>query len=156
MKIEFNKTYHFDIPTDQFRWCDMDKEELIELFRDGRVASFFFERQIPHWFPELTFIPGDKKGYDHIDEQGNKYDAKGLTKGGCKFMPSSMLGTGRKFDAESAHAHADEISYIIHDIREFPSINLIFKKGSDLTKEFPNCSISAVHGRKKLFNGQGK
>lgn len=152
MEIEFNKTYHFDIPTNTFSWCDLDTEELIELFRDGRVASFFYERQIPKWFPELTFV--NQNGYDHVDEQGNKYDAKGLTKGGCKFMPSSMLGTGRKFDAESAHAHADEISYIIHDITEFPSVNLIFKKGSDLRKEFPSCNITPVHGKKKLFNGQ--
>lgn len=155
MKIEFNKTYPFDIPTDTFSWCDLTKEELIELFQDGRVASWFFERQIPKWFPELTYI--NTKGYDHVDEQGNKYDAKGFTKNGCGFMPSKMKGVGRTFDAKSAHAHADEISYIIHDIREFPSVNLIFKKGSDLTKEFPNCKISNntkdVH---KLFNGQGK
>ena len=151
MKIEFNKTYHFDIPTDQFRWCDINKEELMGLFRDGRVASKFFEKQIPHWFPELTFV--DATGYDHVDKQGYKYDAKSYTKNGCKFMPSNQIGAGRKYDAEVAHAHANEIAYIIHDVTEFPSINLIFKTGGSLLKDFPNCNITYAK-RGLLFNGQ--
>lgn len=150
MNIEFDKTYHFDMPTDKFQFGDIDKEGLIALFRDGRIASYFFERQIPHWFPELTFV--DQKGYDHVDGDGNKYDAKGFTKHGCKFMPSSQIGAGRKFDAESAHAHANEISYIIHDITEFPSVKLIFKTGSSLLMDFPKCSITYAK-KGMLFDG---
>ena len=151
MQIEFDKTYHFDIPTDQFRWCDIEEEGLIELFRDGRIASYFFERQIPHWFPQLTFV--DQAGYDHVDEEGNKYDAKGFTKNGCKFMPSNQIGAGRKFNAEIAHEHANDIAYIIHDITTFPSVKLIFKTGSSLLKDFPKCSITYAK-KGLLFNGQ--
>lgn len=148
MKIEQNKTYHFDIPIDTLRFGDLKGEECISLFRDGRVAAPFFERQIPYWFPELTYV--DQKGYDHIDESGVCYDAKGFTQGGCRFMPSKMIGVGRVFDAEKAQNHAQELIYIIHEIIDFPKVRLIFKKGSDLVKDFPKCSIPKGK-REQLF-----
>lgn len=139
MQHELNKTYHFNIPTENLRFGDLSGEECVELFRDGRVAAPFFERQIPKWFPALTFV--DKKGYDHVDLDGRCYDAKGFTNGGCKFMPSRMLGVGRTFDQEEAQGHAEELIYIIHEIIDFPKVRVIFKRGSDLVKDFPKCSI---------------
>jgi hypothetical protein len=56
MDIQYNKTYYFDIPIDNLRFADLSGEECVELFRDGRVAAPFFERQIPKWFPKLTFV----------------------------------------------------------------------------------------------------
>ena len=139
MKHELNKTYHFNIPVENLQFADLQGEECVELFRDGRVAAPFFERQIPKWFPELTFV--DQKGFDHVDQDGVCYDAKGFTKTGCKFMPSRMMGVGRTFDVEEAQEHAQELIYIIHEIIDFPKVRLIFKKGSDLVKDFPKCSI---------------
>ena len=132
MKHELNKTYHFNIPVENLQFADLKGEECVELFRDGRVAA-------PKWFPELTFV--DKKGFDHVDSNGACYDAKGFTNGGCKFMPSRMMGVGRTFDVEEAQEHAQELIYIIHEIIDFPKVRLIFKKGSDLIKDFPKCSI---------------
>ena len=63
---------------------------------------------MPHWFPELTRIEGNKD-HDHVDTRGRKYDAKNFTKGGLKFMPSSQLGAGRKFDAVAAHNKANKL-----------------------------------------------
>jgi hypothetical protein len=150
-KFEFDKVYETEIDTEEFKFGDIDRESLIALFRDGRIAAYFFERQIPYWFPQLTFV--DQAGYDHVDEEGNKYDAKGFTKNGCKFMPSNQIGAGRKFNAEVAHQHANEIAYIIHDITTFPSVKVIFKTGSSLLKDFPNCSITYAK-KGLLFNGQ--
>jgi hypothetical protein len=91
--IEINKVYNFE--------CDatfgtLTQERVNKLFTDGRRASGFLELQLEEWFPELTFVDG--KGYDHIDANQVKYDAKCFTRGGAKFCPSVMLGAGRSVD----------------------------------------------------------
>ena len=61
----------------------------------------FIERQLEIWYPWLTFV--DEKGYDHVDQDGGRYDQKCFTKGGCFFAPSNMIGKGRSLDEEVAH-----------------------------------------------------
>ena len=138
MKIELNKTYNFDI--DSVSFGNIPKERIHEFFKDGRVASFFLEEQLPHWFPELTRIEGNKD-HDHVDTRGRKYDAKNFTKGGLRFMPSNQMGAGRKFNALVAHNKANKLIYICCDIVEFPRVRVKFIKGSELIKEYPKCSV---------------
>ena len=94
MTIELNKTYYKEI--ENFSFGGLTKEELTILFRDGRTTSRFMEKLATKWFPELTNV--DVKHYDHVDNEGNKYEMKGFTKspktgnGGCAFCPSGMLG----------------------------------------------------------------
>tara|TARA_R110000824_G_scaffold209928_2_gene395796 strand:+ start:679 stop:1125 length:447 start_codon:yes stop_codon:yes gene_type:complete len=147
VKIEKNKTYNFKIKNVSFG--DIPSRVITELFKDGRVASPFFEEQLQHWFPELTRILGNKD-HDHVDEDGNKYDAKSFTKNGLKFMPSNQLGEGRKFDAQVAHAKAAKLCYICCDIVEFPRVRVKFIDGRDLIKEHPKCAISKGN-REVLF-----
>jgi len=148
MDIELNKTYKFDIPV--FSFGDLSREEMIEVLQDGRHNSPFLERQLTKWFPKLTHVPGNK-GHDHYDEDGVLYDAKNFTKNGLKYMPSSMLGTGRKFDAEKAHAHAEKLVYIVCDIFVFPSVRVRFTHGTDLKDIYPDCKIP-FSGREAYFN----
>ena len=128
---------------------DLNQEELAEMFTDGRLASHFLERQLTKWYPELTFV--DKKGYDHVDEQGNKYDQKCFTKGGLGFAPSHMGGKGRVFVQEEAHEHAKDITYICCDIVAFPTVRVKFARGEDLIEEFPKCKISFAK-REEFFS----
>lgn len=125
---------------DNISFGDLNQEELAEMFTDGRLASHFLERQLTKWYPELTFV--DKKGYDHVDEQGNKYDQKCFTKGGLGFAPSHMGGKGRVFVQEEAHEHAKDITYICCDIVAFPTVRVKFARGQDLIEQFPKCKIS--------------
>jgi len=90
-KIELNKTYNFKIKNVSFG--DIPSDRILEFYKDGRVASFFLEEQLTHWFPELTRIEGNKD-HDHIDVQGREYDAKNFTKNGLKFMPSNQMAQG--------------------------------------------------------------
>ena len=88
-QIELNKTYTYE--------CDatfgtLSQEKVNKLFTDGRRASGFLEIQLEEWFPNLTFVDG--KGYDHVDTDGLKYDAKCFTRGGSKFCSSKYLGVG--------------------------------------------------------------
>ena len=147
MKIELNKTYNFNI--DSVSFGSIPKVRIHEFFKDGRVASFFLEEQLPHWFPELTRIEGNKD-HDHVDTLGRKYDAKNFTKGGLRFMPSNQMGAGRKFNALVAHDKANKLIYICCDIVEFPKVRVKFVKGSELIKEYPKCSVPKTK-REVLF-----
>ena len=140
MKFKLDKTYQFDL-TGQVKFGDIPPDKLYDIFKDGRCASFLLEPQLTYWFESLKHITGCKD-HDHVDDKGVKYDAKNFTiSGGLKFMSSSMLGTGRVFQMEIAHEKANELIYICCDIVEFPKVNVIFKKGKELIKEYPNCRI---------------
>ena len=127
---------------------DLSQSELSEMFKDGRLASHFLERQLTKWYHYLTFV--DKKGYDHVDTMSNKYDQKCFTKGGLGFAPSHMGGKGRVFVQEEAHEHAKDITYICCDILDFPTVRVKFARGKDLIKQYPKCKIP-FKDRKEFF-----
>lgn len=128
----------------------LTQDELAEMFTDGRLASHFLERQLTKWYPFLTFV--NKKGHDHLDNTGQKYDQKCFTKGGLGFAPSHMGGKGRVFVQEEAHEHAKDIIYICCDVVDFPTVKVKFAKGEDLIKDFPKCKIP-FKMRKEFFDG---
>ena len=154
MKIELNKTYLKEI--ENFSFGDLTREELTILFRDGRTTSRFMEKLATKWFPELTNV--DVKHYDHVDTEGNKFEMKGFTKspktgkGGCAFVPSSMLGKGRTIDldelAEGISEH--KLTYIITDIVNFPKVMVRFVDGKELLKTYPNGKIK-LNERESFF-----
>jgi len=156
--LEYDKAYEFCIKG-QVRLGNLSEAETLELLADGRVASLFLEKQLTKWFPQLKHITGCKD-HDHIMElQTNtgttiiKFDQKSFTRsGGCRFMPSYMIGAGRKFDEESFRAHAKNISYIICDITRLPAMKVVFKRGPDLIERYPRGIISKTHrSRSELF-----
>ena len=152
--IEFDRVYNFDL-TGTFSFGDLPDSTLVEIFKDGRASSFFLEPQLVSWFPELRHITGCK-GYDHVSslDENIKYDAKNFTaKAGCKFMPSSMIGTGRKFDQEQFLFKTENMNYIICDIVDFPKVNVIFKRGKELAIQYPNGKITKAK-RGDLFGAQ--
>ena len=151
---EFNKVYHYDL-SDWIRIDGWTKEGVRELMVDGRFASHILERQIPKWHPALAHVKGCKD-HDHVDEGlgGIRFDAKNLTKNGCRYMPSNMIGEGRVFDKQIFHEKAKNMNYIICDIVDYPKVRLIFKSGPDLLKLFPKGVISKGKGRKELFDGE--
>jgi len=146
--IKLNKIYNFnlDIP----KIGDLTKEEINQVFQDGRSASPVLEMQLVKWFSELTHVSGCKD-HDHLDKQGNKYDAKNFTKNGLRFMPSKMIGVGRAFNKIEFHKKAKSLTYIVCDIKEFPNIKVVFKSGKELIKEYPNGSVGPSK-RKEFFN----
>ena len=150
MNIKLNKTYNFEIKN--FSFADITREELIRNFQDGRCCSWFMEPQITKWFPELSRVLGNKD-HDHIDRNGVKYDAKNFTKNGLVFMPSSQLGTGRKFNESVAHEKAERLIYICCDIVDFPTIRVRFAKGLNLIRKYPKCRINKSL-REEFFNDE--
>lgn len=152
MKIDYDTIYCFDF-SGQVLFGDLPSGIVHTLFQDGRVASKFLEHYIPIWFPELKFI--DAKGYDHVDVAtgSKKWDLKGFTKkSGARYMPSNMIGGGRKKDEGKLHAHAHTIDYIFSDITEFPRVRIQFKTGTEMVTRFPRGEIPFKQ-RDQLFDG---
>ncbi len=152
--IEFDKVYKFDL-SGTFSFGALPVPLLIEVIKDGRVASHLLEPQLVTWFPELKHVKGCKD-HDHINrgDENIKYDAKNFTPAsGCKFMPSSMVGTGREFDEEKFLVKTKNMNYIICDIIDFPKVSVIFKKGSELASQYPNGTISKSK-RGNLFGAE--
>jgi hypothetical protein len=147
-QIELNKTYFREI--ENYSFGDLSIEALNEIFRDGRVASHLLEPQLVHWFPQLTHIKGCRD-HDHTDGTGQKYDAKNFTKGGLKFKPSNMIGTGRTFNYQGMVDKAQHMIYIACDIIDFPQVRVIFKEGMDLVREYPDGEIKKSQ-REVLFS----
>jgi hypothetical protein len=151
--IEFEKVYTF-VLTGTFSFGDLTPPQLIDIFKDGRVASHLLEPQLVKWFPELRHVKGCRD-HDHVNkvDESIKYDAKNFTKtSGLKFVPSKMIGTGRKFDKAKFHKEVKEkkMNYICCDIVDFPKVRVLFKRGTDLLKEYPTGSIG-VPKRDLLF-----
>lgn len=136
MKINLNQNYVFEV---SYSFGDLSPEEITDVISDGRVASHLLERQLVKWFPDLVHV--DKKGYDHVDSTGQKYDQKCWTKRGLGFAPASMSGKGRFLVQEEAHEHAKDIIYICCDVTELPKVTVQFKHGADLIKKYPKCKV---------------
>jgi hypothetical protein len=148
--IVINKVYNFQV--ENFEFGGLSRDACIEIFKDGRVASHFLERQLTIWFPTLTHIKGCKD-HDHIDADGVKYDAKNFTKRGLIFMPSNQMGAGRKFNESVAHEKAKKLIFICCDIVDFPIVRVKFADGAELAKQYPTCKIKKGD-REEFFNDE--
>lgn len=137
MQFEYDKTYIYTIMNVTF--SDFPAEELNELFRDGRISSHFMERDLGKRF-NLKHVPGCK---DHdLVGLDLKIDEKTFTRGGCKFMPSNMIGTGRSFNKEEFIKKSSNLVYAIVSVVDFPEIKTRFVKGDKLAEKYPTGEIS--------------
>ena len=134
-KYELNKTFEFNLTNISFDNIPSDK--LVKLFTDGRHASHILELWV-----ETNFI----------DNNNNFMEAKNFTKNGAKFMPSRMLGVGRKYIKEEADKVIKSNIYVITDINDMPKIKMRFVKGIDLLEKYPN-AIIPFKLRDEFFNG---
>ena len=139
--IILNKTYTHII--ENFSFGNLSQQVLIKFYKDGRHFAPVIELYLQEMFPLIH-----KEGcasYDFTDDSNNKYDEKTFTKGGCNFMPSSMIGTGRKFDKVKFNEKANKLIYIIVSNINFPEIKIRFVRGIDLIIDYPNGKIPLVN-----------
>lgn len=135
--IKYNTTFTHRL--DNISFDNVPQSGIIDILKDGRPFSHFIEPWLAIHYP-LTHIKGCKK-YDHTDinDENVKYDQKTFTKaGGCKFMPSNMIGEGRKFNKEIFEEKAKNLIYIIVSNVDFPEIKIKFVKGIDLIVDYPS------------------
>jgi hypothetical protein len=79
---------------------------------------------------------------DGVDGGENlQFDQKTFTAGGCNFMPSNMIGQGRKFDQKAFDEKTNKLLYIIISNINFPEIKIKFVRGIDLVIDYPKGKI---------------
>jgi len=137
--IKCNTTFIHKI--ENFGFGNLEQSAIINIYKDGRPFSHFIEPWLAINYP-LIHVTGCKK-YDHTDinDENIKYDQKTFTARGCKFMPSNMIGEGRKFDKKFFEEKAKKLIYIIISNVKFPEIKIKFVKGIDLIVDYPDGKI---------------
>ncbi|NBO70355.1 MAG: hypothetical protein EBU66_11910 [Bacteroidetes bacterium] len=126
---------------EHFAFGNLSRDELIDMYRDGRAFSFPSERLVAKDYG-LQRIPGCED-HDFIDPTNPdvKYDAKTFTPRGCGFMPSSMKGTGRTFDKALFEEKSKGLHFIIISNVHFPEIKIRFVEGLQLLERYPKGQI---------------
>ncbi len=118
-------------PTGTFTWdvktiaraLKIKESDVRLYFTDGRRVSFLLERRLAYEVFHGELAPSEGAGYDLLDAQGDKWEARSITKDGIYFCPSYMVGSGRSFKKRGFLAKLDEIKgYIVSDIESFPDI----------------------------------
>ena len=147
--VQLNKTFTHSIIN--YTFGNLPEVICKEILKDGRAFSYFIEKWIEHNYP-LIHICGCKE-YDFTDENFPEilYDEKTFTKGGCRYMPSSMIGTGRSFNKEAFEEKSKKLIFCIVSNVNFPEIKIKFIKGINLLELYPK-GIIPLKDHIKLFN----
>jgi len=147
--VTLNETLSYTITNYGF---DVLPEEAVQdIYKDGRPFSHFIEKWLPTKY-DLKHVGGCQK-HDFIDKHNAAilYDEKTFTSGGCKFMPSNMIGEGRKFDKAVFEEKAKKLIYIIVSNIQFPRIKVKFVRGLELMVTYPKGAIP-LKDHDKFFN----
>lgn len=101
----------------------LTEKDVKEYFTDGRRVSFLLERRLAYEVLQGKLAPSEGAGYDLIDQAGDKWEVRSITRGGIYFCPSYMVGSGRQFDEKGFMHKLKEVKgYVISDIESFPKI----------------------------------
>ena len=138
MLYELNKTYHKRF--EDVKFDNLDEVSLLKAFLNGSTISRFIELWLARNYDKL--MDSDTVEYDLWDfEKKRKVEVKSFTKGGCNFMPSYMIGAGRKLDEEKAYEYVDGKIFCIVNIKDYPNIWYKFVEGDKLNWDYPKYVI---------------
>lgn len=138
-KLQFNVIYELNFSTFHVPYCT--KEQITNMCSNGSFMSHINEAVAANIY---NIIHQQGNGYDYPLQEGieKQLDQKTFSKKGLKFMPSYMIGKGRKFNKEEFDQHVLVTDYIITDITNFPMIRFVIRSGIELAKDFPKGSVS--------------
>jgi len=130
--IEKTNTLQWNV-TDVARALKISEKDVREYFTDGRRVSFIIERRIAKEVLKGDLPQSEGAHFDILDEQGNKWEVRCISKGGIYFCPSKMVGSGRSFEESGFSEKLSEIEgYVIADITSFPNIPFWFVKAQQV------------------------
>jgi hypothetical protein len=99
----------------------ISREHVNEMFNDGRQVSWLLNRRLARVL-NMHLVPTDGGGVKLVGRKGDTWILRCITDD-AKFVPSSMLGTGRHFDAMGFDAHlANLTGFIVADLKSFPAV----------------------------------
>ena len=137
--VELNKTVCHTLTN--YSFGNVPIETLNKIYKDGRPFSHLIEGWAVNNYP-LVYVNGCKD-HDFIDKrfENIKYEAKTFTQKGCIYMPSNMIGTGRKVKLDVLKEKAQKLIYCIVSNINFPEIKIKFVKGTYLLENYPKGRI---------------
>lgn len=100
----------------------ISKSQVRKYFNDGRKIFSIIEMRLAR---EVICgrVSRNSNSYYDISNKSKKYECRNLTKRGVYYCPSSMVGSGRKFEEEGFLKKLEKIDgYILTDITKFPKI----------------------------------
>lgn len=101
----------------------LSAKDVRQYFTDGRRVSFLLERRLAYEVLNGTLAESEGAGYDLIDDKGQKWEVRSVTRGGIYFCPSYMVGSGRSFSEPGFLSKLDEVAgYAISDVESFPNV----------------------------------
>ena len=149
LENSLNRTYTHII--EEYRFGNVPDLMIKEILKDGRAFSHFIELWLSINY-KLKHVKGCKDhDFTDLNDENVKYDQKTFTKLGCKFMPSNMIGEGRKFNKEIFEEKAKKLIYIIVSNINFPEIKIKFVSGNELLFDYP-CGKIPLKDFDKFFN----
>jgi hypothetical protein len=105
------------------RALKLSPEQVRQYFADGRRVSFMLERRLAYEVLNGTLAESEGVGYDLIDDKGQKWEMRSVTRGGIYFCPSYMVGSGRVFSEPGFLMKLEEVAgYVISDVESFPNV----------------------------------
>jgi hypothetical protein len=116
----------------------IDEEATKQYFMDGRKVSFIIENRIVKEITGGKRADSEGAGWDIEDADGNKWEVRSVSKFGTYFCPSSMVGSGRKFEEQGFLDKLSNIKgYILTDISQFPNVP-VYKVSTDTVLRWYN------------------
>lgn len=118
-------TLNWDLPA-LAAAMQLSEADIAAYFMDGRRISFVVERRLRDSFPGWKLAPSEGAGFDLIDDEGNNWEVRSITKN-IYFCPSAMVGKGRVFEELGFLAKLDDVKgYICADVYKFPNVPVFF------------------------------
>ena len=100
----------------------IDVDDVVSYFTDGRRVSFILERHIAKWY-KGKLAKSEGAAYDFTDKNGLPWEVRSITRGGVYFNPSVQVGAGRSFEERAFRAKLNSIhGFIVCDITRFPKV----------------------------------
>ena len=148
MKISEGTKYIINIK--KFSFGNISRDNLKEIFKDGRVFGLLSEYLLPIISSgEIKKEPGNK--YFDLSKKKEKIEQRTLTDGGLRLIPSSQIGTGRSYNSEKFTNKIKEVKwFFIIDNTRFPYLEGVFIQSDKL--DLVQTRYKYNSARKKFFD----
>ena len=139
-----NQRYKIDL-TNRMQFGEVSKQVLYQRFTDGRISGLLAEDLLYALYNNFTKSPSEGSAYDLLDDDGNKYEVRVITKGGVSLIPSAQIGVGRQYNEEKhKDKHESLHAYVFIDVRDSPIFYItgISRNDVPFTKNYHRQSLT--------------
>ena len=124
-KFTLKNRYKIDL-TNKMELGAIPKQTLYKRFTDGRISGLLAEDLLNALYNNLTKAPSESSPYDLLDDNGNKYESRVVTKRGVNLNPSNQIGSGRSYNEDKHRTkHESLYAYIFIDVRDSPIFYIV-------------------------------